>query len=89
MIKGINKQILEVTNTESPYFEKIIFFVRPEAQRMSEQSLQKEADKISKEMRKPPKTKRSVRQIVSTLVYSLLGLGAGVALTFIMNNLIR
>ena len=24
MLKGVNKQILEVTNTESPYFEKII-----------------------------------------------------------------
>ena len=27
MIKGVNKQVLEVTNTENPYFEKIIFFV--------------------------------------------------------------
>lgn len=89
MIKGINKQILEVTNTESPYFEKIIFFVRPEAQRIDEHSLQKEAEKISKDMRKPPKTKRTVKQIASTLVYMLLGLGAGTALTFILNNLIR
>ena len=30
MIKGVNKQVLEVTNTENPYFEKIIFFVKPE-----------------------------------------------------------
>ncbi|MFR5876668.1 MAG: hypothetical protein ACLUFN_09295 [Eubacterium sp.] len=89
MIKGINKQILEVTNTESPYFEKIIFFVRPEAQRMDERSLQKEAEKISKDMKKPPKTKRTVKQIASTFVYMLLGLGAGTALTFILNNLIK
>lgn len=89
MIKGINKQILEVTNTESPYFEKIIFFVRPEAQQMNEQALQKEAEKFSKDMRKPPKTKRSAKQIAATIVYMLLGLGAGAALTFILNNFIK
>jgi hypothetical protein len=88
MIKGINKQILEVTNTESPYFEKIIFFVRPEAQQMGEQSLQKEAEKISKEVKKPPKTKKTFKQIMSTVMYSLLGLGAGIAITFILNNFI-
>lgn len=27
MIKGVNKQVLEVTNTENPYFEKIIFLL--------------------------------------------------------------
>ena len=25
MIKGVSKQILEVTNTDNPYFDKIIF----------------------------------------------------------------
>ena len=28
MIKGVSKQILEVTNTDNPYFDKIIFFVK-------------------------------------------------------------
>ena len=26
MIKGVSKQVLEVTNPENPYFEKIVFF---------------------------------------------------------------
>ncbi len=30
MIKGVNKQVLEITNTENPYFERIVFFVKPE-----------------------------------------------------------
>ncbi len=30
MIKGVNRQVLEITNTENPYFERIIFFVKPE-----------------------------------------------------------
>ena len=30
MIKGVSKQVLEVTNPENPYFEKIVFFVKPQ-----------------------------------------------------------
>ena len=40
MLKGINKQILEVTNTESPYFERIVFFVRPDKNTVSEAAQQ-------------------------------------------------
>ena len=43
MIKGVNKQVLEVTNTENPYFEKIIFFVKPEYQNGHAEKLKKEA----------------------------------------------
>ena len=57
MIKGINKQILEVTNTDSPYFEKIIFFVRPESMNLGEKLLKGEAEKISLEA-KPPKSRK-------------------------------
>lgn len=30
MLKGITKRIIEINNTESEYFEKVILFVRPE-----------------------------------------------------------
>ena len=86
MIKGINKQILEVTATESPYFEKIIFFVRPQAQSASHEVLTAEAEKISTKMKKPPKSKKTKSQIISILLYSGLGVGAGTALTFLLNN---
>ncbi len=89
MIKGINKQILEVTNTESPYFEKIIFFVRPTSQSVSENKLQEEAEKLSQKIKKPPKEKRSTKQIVSTGLYMFLGLGAGCALTFLISGIIK
>lgn len=88
MIKGVNKQILEVTNTESPYFEKIIFFVRPEAQNKNPDTLQKEARKLSLSVKKPPKTKMTVKQLSKTLSQIALGLGAGATLTFILNNFI-
>ena len=43
MIKGVNKQVLEVTNTENPYFERIVFFVKPEYQSGHAEKLKKEA----------------------------------------------
>lgn len=89
MIKGINKQILEVTNTESPYFEKIIFFVRPSSSSISEGKLQEEAEKLSQKMKKPPKEKKSIKQLFSTGIYMALGLGAGCALTFLISGIIR
>ncbi len=88
MIKGINKQILEVTNTESPYFEKIIFFVRPEGQQLSEQKLKIEAEKFSSTTQKPPRARKSVKDRLYVLTYALLGIGAGVALSIIFTSLV-
>ena len=33
MVKGVNKQIVEIVNTENEYFEKAILFVNPESER--------------------------------------------------------
>lgn len=87
MLKGVNKQILEVTNTESPYFEKIIFFVRPAQSAVSESDLQKEAERFSKQAGKPPKTRKSKKELFTTLACIVLGAGAGVALTLVMGVL--
>lgn len=35
MVKAVNKLILEINNTENEYFEKAVFYIRPE---VSEQS---------------------------------------------------
>lgn len=87
MIKGINKQILEVTNPESPYFERIIFFVRPEGQRLSEKELQAEAEKYSKNPGRPPRVRKSFGQRLGNAGFILLGVGAGAALSIIMGAL--
>ena len=89
MLKGINKQILEVTNTESPYFEKIIFFVRSSSPSADENKLREEAEKIAMKIKKPPKEKKSFRRIFKAGFYMLLGIGAGWALNFILSGLIK
>lgn len=84
MIKGINKQILEVTNPESPYFDRIIFFVKPAGQSVEESTLKSEALKISASVKKPPKSKRTKKQIFQTIGLLILGLCAGASLGVIL-----
>ncbi len=88
MLKGINKQILEVTNTNSPYFEKIIFFVRPNTSAVGEKALENEAKKLASQMNKPPKEKKSFRQFAKGAVYVFLGAGAGYALSFLLSEIL-
>lgn len=89
MIKGVNKQILEVTNTDSPYFERIIYFVRPESQSLGEQKLHNEAVKLANIKHKPPRTRISPRQFFASFVYSALGVGAGVATMIVVQYIVK
>lgn len=85
MIKGTNKQVLEVTNTENPYFEKIIFFVKPEYVNAGGEKLKKEAQIFAKKATKPPRARRTKREIRYICLQSALCVGAGIAITFLLN----
>lgn len=85
MMKGVNKQVLEVTNTENPYFEKIIFFVKPEYKSADRKMLQKQAEALATITQKPPKMRVSKRQILRVVIYSALFTLTGFALSFILN----
>ena len=88
MIKGINKQVLEVTNPESPYFDKILFFVSTNGSSAGEESLKTEAQKLACLATKPPKCKRSRREKLTNTLYIASGIGAGVALVLILSIVI-
>lgn len=45
MIKGVNKQVLEINETQNTFFEKAIFFVKPEYTGLSEGRLRESAKK--------------------------------------------
>ena len=85
MMKGVNKQVLEVTNTENPYFEKIIFFVKPEYKSADRKMLQKQAEALATITQTPPKMRVSKRQILRVVIYSVLFTLTGFALSFILN----
>lgn len=87
MIKGVNKQILEVTNTENPYFEKIIFFVKPEYNTADRKKLQKEAETLACVTQKPPRARISKKRVIMVITNSVLFTLAGFALSFLLTTI--
>jgi hypothetical protein len=89
MIKGINKQVLEVIETNNGYFEKALFFVKPEFSGYSESKLRELAQAEIKSTIHPPKQKlmaekNKTKTILSMLLTFFVGLLIGTALSFIV-----
>jgi hypothetical protein len=53
MLRGINRQMLEITETNNLYYEKAFLVIRPEYTNAQQALLEKEAKAILKRM-KPP-----------------------------------
>ena len=48
MVKGVNKNVIEVNSTGSEMFEKIVFYVSPKFSGLGAKSLEKATDEIEK-----------------------------------------
>lgn len=80
MIKGINHKIIEVTDTESIYYERAFLLVRPQYEEVEEAVLRKEAKKLLSEVGTPSsiKGKRTFFYwFFRTIPLVLAGIGAG------------
>ena len=58
LIKGVNKQIIEVQDTGNKYFEKAVLYLNPEYSSESLPSLKKKADRLIGAMGVPPRQLR-------------------------------
>ena len=54
MIKGVNHRVVEVVDTQNEYFERIIFFVKPEYGDMGEGKIREKAKLIADAATEPP-----------------------------------
>lgn len=54
MLRGVNKQIIEVKDTGSRYFEKALLFVRPEFAELGPGQLEQEANRYLATVGRPP-----------------------------------
>lgn len=63
MLKGINRQIIEVTNTDNIYYERALLVVRPQFAGEQRRLLEKEARKMLREL-SAPSVIRSKKQII-------------------------
>ena len=83
MIKGVNRQVVEVQETDCAYFERILFFVKPEYFGMGEAGIREKAASVLKNTIKPPRNQneRAVLRFSAALRLLLAALlGAGAAL---------
>lgn len=88
MIKGVNRQIVEVNQTECDYFERIIFIVRPEYKSTGASILKSEADKLSQNaissIEAMPKAKKSR---ILPFIKLISAAGVGAAAMAVISNL--
>lgn len=83
MIKGVNHRVVEVSDTGSEYFEKIMFFVSPDYASLSEGKIREKAGAIAKGSSAPPqsrKARRSLAEILGIVTGCLLCLASGILL---------
>ena len=56
MLKGVNKIIIEVNDTGNEYFEKAVFYIRPEYANKQSLALEQKVKKYIDDLEKPEKT---------------------------------
>jgi len=84
MVKGVNRTVIEVNDTGSKMFEKIVFYVSAEYGNLSAKSLQKAADELSLGLESYPRKsslrrrmiiKRRIALFASISILCLVGIG--------------
>lgn len=58
MIKGVNRQVVEVSDTGSDYFEKALFFVNPKYYGLTDGKLRERAQTLMSTTGVPPKQRK-------------------------------
>ena len=82
MVKGVNRQVLEIHETGCEYFEKALFFVRPEFSGESDAKLKGKAIKSIRSSAGVPKTRKQKIKSKAFLIGELLAsAGAGAIIT--------
>jgi hypothetical protein len=79
MIKGVNHRVIEVIESECDYFERVIFFVKPEYSALSEGTLRDRAKAVASSASAPPPSRIAVSRLATAgALLSAAGLGAGI-----------
>ena len=87
MIKGVNHRVIEVMDSGSEYFERVIFFVRPEYSAVSEGTLRDRARAVAGNASAPPPSK-IVQAKLMTAGALLASAGLGAAIAVVMQALL-
>lgn len=89
MIKGVNRQVVEVAETGCDYFERALFFVNPKYYGISDGKLREKANSVVSAAGSPPKSRQSQKNSkIKNILLLALSAFAGSAATLIANTLI-
>lgn len=78
MIKGVNRQVVEITQTQCEYFERVLFFIKPEYSAVSEGDLRERASIIAQSAGMPPATRLRKNKLRLALSMSAAACGGAV-----------
>lgn len=87
MVKGINRQVLEILEPQCDYFEKALFFVKPEYSNESDAKLRNQALKSIQNSNFVPKTRK--QKVKSKMFFIIEMLSSAVVGSIITALIIR
>ena len=90
MLKGVNRQVVEIPQPESEYFERAILFVKPEFCGVGDSGLRERAAALLKNTVRPPANmigRRTVR--LAGLMRLVLAAAVGAGLCALFTSLLR
>ncbi|MBR5498481.1 MAG: hypothetical protein IKV76_10940 [Clostridia bacterium] len=84
MLKGVNRQVVEVADTGSDYFEKALFFVNPKYYGLTDGKLRERAQTLMSAAGAPPKQRKTEKKSRwKTLLAVIASAAAGSIITAI------
>jgi hypothetical protein len=83
MIKGVTKKIIEINNPDSIYFEKAVFYLRPNVRELPQEVSRAEAQRYIARLGLEYNRKRRKSSICGKIVLSAVSLIFAAALIFI------
>ena len=87
MIRGINRQVVEVKETGSEYFEKIMFFVKPEYASVNEGKIRERASLIAGNLENQPPATKMKKDKKTEIIKVIIGITSGFVLGLILSAL--
>ncbi len=84
MVKGVNKTVIEVNDTGSKMFEKIVFYVSPKYGNLNAKRLTRAAGQLAREIEKPMLPLRTRIKRRRMVILTLFGVCAVLTVTAVL-----
>jgi len=84
MIKGVNKKIIEINNPESIYFEKAVFYLRPEVIELPQAVAEEEIERYISHLGIASQKKRRKNKILNAVLLCIPVILSAILIVFII-----